>query len=90
MSNLDQQQTEDSIPTQETCDEKVVFEGKHFLRRHGRIVAIGFALLIFIGIPLIFASIRFIEKLQLEPTVFYFLELLSKYALLTAGIFWFF
>ena len=90
MSNIDQQQTEDSISTQETCDEKVVFEGRYFLRRHGRKVAIGFALLIFIGIPLIFASIRFIEKLQLEPTVFYFLELLSKYALLTAGIFWFF
>ena len=92
MNTTDNQPSENLISDDDSLKPDDTPIKSHFFRRHGRKIAGGLVLLIFIGTPLLLATIKFIEKLQIghDLGVAFFLEQFSKYFLMTAGIFWFF
>ncbi|MBT6723554.1 MAG: prepilin peptidase [Planctomycetaceae bacterium] len=92
MNTTDNQPSENLISDDDSLKPADTPIESHFFRRHGRKIAGGLVLLIFIGIPLLLATIKFLEKLQIghDLGVAFFLEQFSKYFLMTAGIFWFF
>lgn len=92
MNTTDNQPSENLISNDDSLKPVDTPIESEFFRRHGRKIAGGLVLLIFIGIPLLLATINFIEKLQIghDLGVAFFIEQLSKYFLMTTGIFWFF
>lgn len=92
MNTTDNQPSENLISDDDSLKPDDTPIKSHFFRRHGRKIAGGLVLLIFIGTPLLLATINFIEKLQIghDLGVAFFIEQFSTYFLMTAGIFWFF
>ena len=90
MSNTDNQPAENSIRDKDSRARTDLPGNEIFFRHHGRKIAISVILIIFVGIPLLLAALKYQQKIKLEPTVFYLLEQFAKYSLMTAGIFWFF
>ena len=92
MNKTDNQPSESLISDGNSLGQADPSIESHFFRRHGRKIAGSLVSLIFIGIPFILATIKFIEKLQIghDLGVSFFIEQFSKYFLMTAGIFWFF
>ena len=90
MNTTENQPAENSILDKDSLAQNSLPRKESFFRHHGHKIAIGAILLIFVGIPLLLAALEYQQKIKLEPTVFYLLEQVAKYSLMTAGIFWFF
>ena len=65
MNTTDNQPSENLISDDDSLKPDDTPIKSHFFRRHGRKIAGALVLLIFIGTPLLLATIKFLEKLQI-------------------------